>query len=147
LTSKGIDTTKVRAITSGPAVNVYINLQGREANGTVSPAEYLLLQDQLVEAMRQLKDSNPNYSGPGGTHIFDQVFARPTPNKVADPDFGLGTNPLFGQDSGDVYATLSLGYNFDGTQSPVVVRMGDDTTTPAAQRVLSLPNFYGAHGF
>jgi hypothetical protein len=43
-----------------------------------------------------------------------------------------------------VYATLSLGYNFDGTQSPVVVRLGDDR---AAAEALSVPNFYGAHGY
>src|SRR5262249_30355922 len=49
-----------------------------------------------------------------------------------------------GQDSGDVYATLTLGYNFDGTQSPVVARLGD---APATTASLSVPNFYGAHGY
>jgi hypothetical protein len=76
--------------------------------------------------------------------VFDQVFARPTPTSHADPELGLGTSRVIGQDSGDVYATLSLGYNFDGTQSPVVARLGDDATTAAA---LSVPNFYGAHGY
>jgi predicted AlkP superfamily pyrophosphatase or phosphodiesterase len=147
LASRGFDTTKVRAVTSGPAVNVYINLEGREPGGTVSRAEYLQLQEQLVEAFRQSKDTNPNYTKPGGTRLFDQVFARPTPQDISDPDFGLGTNPFVGQDSGDVYATLSLGYNFDGKQNPVVPRTGDRDATPPALRVLSLPNFYGAHGY
>jgi hypothetical protein len=149
LASRGIDPTKVRAVTSGPAVNVYINLQGREPGGTVSRNEYLSLQQQLVDAMRELKDTNPNYSGPGrgGEKVFDRVFSRPTPTDRDDANFGLGTNPFIGQDSGDVYATLSLGYNFDGTQAPVVVRMGDEPTTPPNLRVLSLPNFYGAHGY
>jgi hypothetical protein len=76
--------------------------------------------------------------------VFQQVFARPTPAHPADPLFGLGTSRVIGQDSGDVYATLSLGYNFDGTQSPLVARLGDDAPTAAT---LSVPNFYGAHGY
>jgi hypothetical protein len=39
---------------------------------------------------------------------------------------------------------LSSGYNFDGTENPVVIRLGDsDATMP----ILSVPNFYGAHGY
>jgi hypothetical protein len=76
--------------------------------------------------------------------VFDQVFARPTPMKAGDPALGLGTDRIFGQDSGDVYATLSLGYNFDGTQTPAVARLGDDAQATTA---LSVPNFYGAHGY
>ena len=40
LASQGFDPARVRAVTSGPAVNLYINLQGRELNGTVSQTEY-----------------------------------------------------------------------------------------------------------
>src|SRR5262245_12397016 len=41
LTAKGFDPAQVRAVTSGPAANVYINLAGRELGGTVSPTEYV----------------------------------------------------------------------------------------------------------
>jgi predicted AlkP superfamily phosphohydrolase/phosphomutase len=41
LASAGIDSGKVRAIASGGAVHVYINLKGREPDGTVGPAEYI----------------------------------------------------------------------------------------------------------
>ncbi|MBD2020507.1 alkaline phosphatase family protein, partial [Leptolyngbya sp. FACHB-36] len=58
LQSQGFDATKVRAVTSGPAANVYINLQGREANGTVTPEEYVTLQEQLVKALSSLQDTN-----------------------------------------------------------------------------------------
>ncbi len=58
--------------------------------------------------------------------------------------FGLSTNNGIGQDSGDVFAVLALGYNFDGAQAPVVSRLGD---AAAASPVLSVPNFYGAHGY
>jgi predicted AlkP superfamily pyrophosphatase or phosphodiesterase len=142
LASRGFDPAKVRAITSGPAADIYINLQGREPNGTVTQGEYLTLQQQLVEALRDFVDVNPNYAPHRRrAHVFDQVHARPT---SGDAPFGLASSRLIGQDSGDVYATLALGYNFDGTQSPVVARLGDDA---AASAVLSVPNFYGAHGY
>jgi phosphodiesterase/alkaline phosphatase D-like protein len=52
---------------------------------------------------------------------------------------------FIGQDTGDVFALLKTGYNFDGTQSTPVIRTGD--TAPASTAVLSVPNFYGAHGY
>jgi predicted AlkP superfamily pyrophosphatase or phosphodiesterase len=76
--------------------------------------------------------------------IFDQVFARPLPVNPGDPAFGFGVNQFIGQDSGDVYAVLSLGYNFDGAQSPLVSRLGDEAATAV---LLTVPNFYGAHGY
>jgi predicted AlkP superfamily pyrophosphatase or phosphodiesterase len=146
LAARGFDPTKVRAVTSGPAANIYLNLQGREPNGTVSREEYVALQTALVKALREFADGNPNYVSRHGhkAPIFDQVFVRPVPEDLIDPQFGLGTSRFIGQDSGDVYAVLSVGYNFDGTQSPVVPRLGDDVATSA---MLSVPNFYGAHGY
>jgi hypothetical protein len=76
--------------------------------------------------------------------VFDKVFARPLPSDVNDPNFGRGTSEFIGQDSGDVFAMLTTGYNFDGTQNPVVQRLGDAVATAP---VLSVPNFYGAHGY
>jgi predicted AlkP superfamily phosphohydrolase/phosphomutase len=145
LNNSGFDPNQVRAVTSGPAVNIYINLQGREPNGTVSRAQYVMLQEQIANALRKVKDTNPYYTQGKGTPLFDKVYRRPLPNNLNDPLFGLGTNEFIGQDSGDVFALLNLGYNFDGTQNPVVQRLGDapSTTTP----VLSVPNFYGAHGY
>jgi predicted AlkP superfamily pyrophosphatase or phosphodiesterase len=145
LASRGFDPAKVRAVTSGPAANVYINLQGREPNGTVGRDEYLLLQDQVASALGSLVDSNPNYtSGAASIPVFDKVYRRPVPADIDDPSFGRGTSEFIGQDSGDVAALLTVGYNFDGTQSPVIQRLGD---APATTPALSLPNFYGAHGY
>ena len=145
LSSLGFDNTKVRAITSGPAVNIYINLQGREPDGTVSKAEYVTLQQQLVNALAKFTDTNPNYTaGSKSVAIFDKIYARPIPNDPSDRNFGLDTSEFIGQDSGDVFAIMRLGYNFDGTQTPVVQRLGDSASeTP----LLSVPNFYGAHGY
>jgi len=137
------DTTKVRAVTSGPAVNVYINLQGREPNGTVTPAEYVTLQQQIANVLKGYVDSNPNYTlGASSVPLFDKIYTRPV--NLSDTNFGLETSDFIGQDSGDVFALLTTGYNFDGIQTPVVTRLGDPiSSTP----VLSVPNFYGAHGY
>ena len=144
LASAGIPSTKVRAVTSGPAVNFYISLVGREPNGIVMPDEYVTLQQQLMQLVKNFKDTNPNYAGRRGTPLFDIVHARPVPKDVNDPSFGRGTDHFIGQDYGDVFAILTTGYNFDGTQTPVVQRLGDATSTTP---VLSVPNFYGAHGY
>lgn len=145
LSSKGFDPNQVRAITSGPAAHIYINLQGREPNGTVTRQQYITLQQQIVQALKDLEETNPNYNlGENNTQIFDQVYARPLPDDINDSTFGLGTNDIIGQDSGDVFATMKEGYNFDGTQNPVVTRLGDDSAT---SKFLSVSNFYGSHGY
>ncbi|MBR8838417.1 MAG: alkaline phosphatase family protein [Stigonema ocellatum SAG 48.90 = DSM 106950] len=145
LRSNGIDLNKVRAVTSGPAVNVYINLQGRELGGTVSRQEYVTLQKQIVDVLQAFVETNPNYTlGEDSVSVFDKVYPRPIPDDLNDPSFGIGTNDIIGQDAGDVLALLTEGYNFDGIQSPVVARLGDD---PSSTPVLSVSNFYGAHGY
>jgi predicted AlkP superfamily pyrophosphatase or phosphodiesterase len=141
LTSKGIDLTKVRAITSGPATNIYISLKGREPDGIVSRSEYITLQTQVAEALQTFQDTNPNYVGEA-KNVFQNLYKRPLPIDINDPAFGLGTSSAIGQDGGDVFALMAEGYNFDGTQSPVVPRLGDSSGA-----VFSVPNFYGAHGY
>jgi phosphodiesterase/alkaline phosphatase D-like protein/predicted AlkP superfamily pyrophosphatase or phosphodiesterase len=145
LKNKGFDPNKVRAITSGPAANIYINLQGRETNGTVSREGYITLQKQVTDALKELIDTNPNYTaGVSKVNVFDKVYDRPVPTDLNDPAFGLSTDDYIGQDTGDVFALLTEGYNFDGIQSPAVTRLGDSSTTSS---VFSVPNFYGAHGY
>jgi Type I phosphodiesterase / nucleotide pyrophosphatase len=141
LTSKGFDTNKVRAITSGPAVNIYINLKGREPDGIVSRSEYITLQNQVAEVLQSFQDTNPNYVA-DAKNIFQNIYKRPLPLDINDPSFGLGTSSAIAQDAGDVFALMAEGYNFDGTQSPVVTRLGDSNGA-----VFSVPNFYGAHGY
>ncbi len=137
------DTTKVRAINSGPAVNIYINLQGREPNGTVTPEQYIVLQKQIAEVLKAAADSNPNYTaGQTSMSLFDKIYSRPA--KLGDANFGLETGEFIGQDTGDVFALLTPGYNFDGIQGTGVIRLGD---APSTAPILSVPNFYGAHGY
>jgi len=136
-------TSRVKIVTSGPAVNIYINLIGREpGTPTVTKQEYIVLQKQIARALRDVRDVNPVYAGATGTTVFDEVYTRPLPADINDPSFGRRTTAEIGQDSGDVYALLEIGYNFDGRQSPVVTRMGDTSNA-----IFSQPNFYGAHGY
>ena len=130
LASNGIDPTQVRAVTSGPAANVYISLAGREPDGTVSQSEYLALQQQVVEILKNFFDTNPLYTLGSASGRCSTRFTPVQPTS-AIRDFGRSTSTFIGQDSGDVFAVLSLGYNFDGTQSPVVIRQGDPASTHA----------------
>lgn len=64
---------------------------------------------------------------------------------VCPEGVGRCTSSKIGQDFGDVFALLAVGYNFDGLQSPGVARQGDAPFNAAAS-VFSVPNLYGAHG-
>lgn len=143
LAAQGLRDERVRVVTTGPAVHVYIKLASRDGEGGVTPAEYRQLQARVLLALRTLVDHNERYAdSPTGTPVFDLVHPRPLPEDAADPRFGLSTDAVIGQDSGDVYAVLAPGYNFDGRQAPPVRRQGDDPNAP-----FSVPNFYGAHGY
>jgi phosphodiesterase/alkaline phosphatase D-like protein/predicted AlkP superfamily pyrophosphatase or phosphodiesterase len=146
LKNAGFDSNKVRAITSGPAVNIYFNLKGREPNGTVEVAEYLTLQKQVVEALKDFVDTNSNYViGATNTAVFDKVYNRAVPATATTANDIINARGEFiGEDTGDVFALLKIGYNFDGTQATPVIRKGDTTS---ASPVFSVPNFYGAHGY
>lgn len=138
LASAGIDTSNLNLRTTGPATHIYVNLQGRESGGTVSTAEYEALIQRIASALRNASDPNPYYNS-RGIRLFTHVWMRPL--SCGQP--GFCTDENIGQDSGDVFALMAEGYNFDGTQTPVVARLGD---TAGATPVYSVPNFYGAHG-
>src|SRR5262249_59197685 len=96
------------------------------AGGRLPRQQSLVAQPVIAATLAALQDSNPNYTlGAASVPVFDKVYSRPTPADINDPDFGLGTSDVIGQDSGDVSALLTVGYNFDGIQSAGVVRKGD----------------------
>src|SRR5262249_55079544 len=78
LRNAGVDTSKIAIRTSGPAVNIYVNLQGRESGGTVDAATYNALVAQIANAVRSAVDTNPrfNFSLDNG-RIFTVVETRP----------------------------------------------------------------------
>ena len=151
LKNAGFDSNKVRAVVSGPAVNIYINLEGREAAVAgvtqVKVAEYLTLQKQVIDVLKGFVDTNANYTnGTASVGVFDKIYNRDVPATATTANDVINARGAFiGQDTGDVFALLKTGYNFDGTQTVPVIRKGD--TTAATTAVLSVPNFYGAHGY
>ena len=139
LADAGIDVSLLGIRTTGPAVNVYVNLQGREPGGTVTPAAYGRLVANVARVLREASDPNAFYN-PGRRKLFgSEVWTRP--DACGRP--GFCTDQRFGQDTGDVLALMVEGYSSDGTQMPPVPRLGD---APAASFVYTVPNFYGAHG-
>lgn len=146
LIAKGFDTSLVNTAisikTSGPDANVYINLTGRESGGTVDATLYQQLVTAVSDYFTTFSDPNSNFNySLNRKHVFTQVIARPS--DCGQP--GFCTSETVGQDSGDVFAVMAEGYNFDGTQSPGVARSGDPAYD-SATTILSAPNFYGAHG-
>jgi type I phosphodiesterase/nucleotide pyrophosphatase len=135
----GIDTSKIGIRTTGPALHVYVNLAGREPGGTVDAATYPGLVEQIGTVLRGARDPN-RFFNPRSVRLFSDVWKRPT--YCGSP--GFCTDENIAQDFGDVFALMVEGYNFDGTQSPVVPRLGDGDAIVTA--VYSVPNFYGAHG-
>ena len=143
LTSAGLATissSDIRAITTGPAVNIYLNLDMRPNGvaGTVSKVQYVVAVPAIANALKGLKDTNTTYNPAGAVALFDIVRGRPLGTGVNDPNLGRLTDDLVGQDSGDVFAILKTGYNFDGSQGTAfVVRKGDTATTALASGLMS----------
>jgi predicted AlkP superfamily pyrophosphatase or phosphodiesterase len=141
LIAGGFDVSQLGLRTSGPAANIYVNLQGRESGAvgptSVAPAAFPGLVAQLAGFLSAVTDTSAFYN-PGGTRLFGKVFARPS-----CPQIGFCTDDAIGQDTGDVLALTAEGYNFDGAQAPLVFRLGD---VGPATSIYSVPNFYGAHG-
>lgn len=65
-----MDWTRTKAYAVGTMGNVYLNVRGREPNGCVEPSEYEATRQDVIAAMRALKD--PATQKP----IFDFVYRR-----------------------------------------------------------------------
>ncbi len=136
----------VRPVTGSSTVNIYINLQGREpGNNGVSVSRYRELQQQIVDVLRGVVDTNPNYVN-GPVPVFDNIFTREIPDNATVEDVINASGEFIGQDTGDVFAQLSLGYTFNGFQRDI--RRKDDLPPASGQEPLfSVPTFYGDHGY
>jgi len=90
---QGFDNIKVRGAVTPGLFNIYINLQGREPNGTVSPEEYVTLQQQVTDA---LSDSwIPTRTIRRAVYLF-WIYSRPVP-RPERPFVRLSTNRVHGQ--------------------------------------------------
>jgi predicted AlkP superfamily pyrophosphatase or phosphodiesterase len=146
LANAGFDLNKVRAVTSGPVVNFYINVKGREPDGVVEPSEYKALQQQILQTINSLQDTNPNYALQGAVPLFDKVYERPVSDNPTVEEIITASSEFIGQDTGDVFAVLQPGYQFDAFQ-PSVPRLGDTAPAEGQQPIFSVTTVTATHGF
>jgi predicted AlkP superfamily phosphohydrolase/phosphomutase len=85
--------SKAWAAANGGNAHIYINLQGRESPGLVSPDDYGKVQDQIIQALQETKDET-------GQTVFALVLKQEE----------LGTLPLKSTQAGDVFAQAAPGY-------------------------------------
>ncbi len=90
-----IDTGRSKAVAfaSGGAVNVYINLEGREQPGIVASEDYTRVEDEIVHALQSARSAQ-------GEPLFARVLRREE----------LTALHLDSEISGDVFAQATLGY-------------------------------------
>ena len=97
--------SQLSIITSGSAVNVYVNLQGREAGGTVDAATYRTLVRQHRRCAFKCEGSEP------GVQLLAPSRAASSPTsrsgRIAAARLGFCTSSVIGQDFGDVFAMLA----------------------------------------
>lgn len=93
-----VEESKAFAVASGGAVNVYINLEGHEKDGIVTPEEYPQVQEQIVELFSSLTDPER------GEKVFQRVLHQ-------DELQALHLDHL---NSGDVFAQANPGYTLNG---------------------------------
>jgi len=99
----------VKICWSGGTAHVYINLDGREASGSVAEEAYEPTRDAIVSAFEQLRDpANPDLPVVAG--VFRKEELR---------DVG-GADALHPSRTGDVVVTLVPPYRFDNTSGGVV---------------------------
>ena len=105
----GIDWTKTKAF-GGGAVNIYINLKGRDPKGLVNPGEeYEKLRDKIIDILSALED--PVTKKRPISMILKREEAR-----------GLG---YYGDGAGDIVYTLKDGYYYSavlGRKIPQVTK-------------------------
>src|SRR5262249_30326951 len=85
-----ITSSDIRAVTTGPAVNIYLNLDLRPTGvaGTVSKAQYVVAVPAIANALKSIQDTNAVYNPGGPVALFDIVRGRPLGTGVSDPNLG-----------------------------------------------------------
>jgi predicted AlkP superfamily pyrophosphatase or phosphodiesterase len=112
-----VEQSRALAVASGGAVNIYLNLEGRETGGIVPAGDAVDLQAQIVSLLSGLADPNT------GEPVFQRVLPRAE----------LASLGLDLPHSGDVFAQAHPGYFLDG------FRGMDDIFVPST--------VYGQHGY
>lgn len=115
------DVDKVKACWAGGTAQIYINVKGRDPDGTVPKADYKAMVATIVKAYRNLKD--PDHPG------ADVVSAVLTKAQMRDVQGSDSYNPTR---TGDVVVVTKPPYEFDAS-------------TPGT--LIAPSQFFGQHGY
>lgn len=110
-----MDWAHTKAYAVGTMGNVYLNVRGREPQGSVEPGDYETVRDQVIAAMRELRDPETN------NPIFDFVYRREAIYKgdavnQAPDVVGLIDGP---------YHVAAVDWRDSGGAKPVVEKVGN----------------------
>lgn len=86
--------SKALAFASGGSAHIYINLQGKERVGLVTPDDYAKVREQIVQALEETKDSD-------GQPVFARILTREE----------LKSIHLNSPNSGDLFVQAAPGYS------------------------------------
>jgi predicted AlkP superfamily pyrophosphatase or phosphodiesterase len=112
-----VEDSQAFAVASGGAAHIYINLLGREKKGIVTPEEYQVVQDQIVDLLSSIVDPS------SGKLVFQHVL----------PKAEFAAIGLDHPNSGDIFVQAESGYNLDDWRGK--------------EDVFANPRFYGQHGY
>ncbi|MDQ3226568.1 MAG: alkaline phosphatase family protein, partial [Chloroflexota bacterium] len=122
----------VKVCWSGGTAHVYVNLEGREAAGSVAEDAYEPLRDAIVAAFETLRDpATPDAA------VVAEVFRKEELRDVA------GADALHPSRTGDVVVTLAPPYRFDDTIEGVAIAKA----SPVAMGGYLADRDFGAEGF
>ncbi len=112
--------TVAKQCEAGATTQIYLNLKGRDPDGTLDPAQYQATVDKIVNAYRNLRDPRT------GQKIVEAVFTKAQMANVQGSD---SLNPTR---TGDVVVVSKVPYEFDGA-------------TPGT--LVAPSKFFGQHGY
>ncbi|HEU5265049.1 MAG TPA: alkaline phosphatase family protein [Jatrophihabitans sp.] len=105
---------------AGGTSQIYLNVQGRDPDGILDPAQYQATVDEIVNAYQNLRDPTT------GQPIIEAVFTKP---QMADVQ---GSDSLNQYRTGDVVVVAKVPYQFDAA-------------TPGT--LVAPSRFFGQHGY
>jgi predicted AlkP superfamily phosphohydrolase/phosphomutase len=96
-----IDWSRTQAVSGSPATEgVFVNLKGREPQGTVEPGEpYEALRQQVMAELEALRDPETGDPVVCGVYRREELYEGPCLDQLPDVVFDLGDGPYLASDA------------------------------------------------
>ncbi|MCC6025051.1 MAG: alkaline phosphatase family protein [Desulfurococcaceae archaeon] len=107
-------------------VHIFINLQGREVNGTVTQEEYNALVNEIVQLLKNYRDPETNEI------VFDVVLTREEAALIG----------LTGERVGDIVYALRPGYT---SSTAIIIRDGRAVEIDSVKPLVTVTGDHGPH--